>query len=70
MSAESLQKLQQLAPRGPWTIRPGHGWPVYWHIDAPGTQSIACARDEATAALIATVVNAVREGGQTGGPNG
>lgn len=61
VSAESLQELQQLAEPGPWTIRPGHGWPIYWHIDGPRTASIACARDEATAAFIATVCNQARE---------
>lgn len=58
MSAESLQKLQQLAEPGPYTIR-SRG--QYWHVDGPRKTSIAVARDEATAAFIATACNQVRE---------
>lgn len=64
MSAESLQKLQQLAEPGPWTIRAGiadREGTTYWHIDGPRKTSIACVRDEATAAFIATACNRVRE---------
>jgi hypothetical protein len=58
---ESLQKLQQLAAPGLYTIRPSMTRSGYWHIDGGRQQSIAVARDEATAAFIATACNQLRE---------
>jgi hypothetical protein len=58
---ESLQKLQQLAAPGLYTIRPSMTRSGYWHIEGLRQVRVAVCESEATAAFIATACNQLRE---------